>query len=362
VSLRVAHVAPIFSTVPPQGYGGVERVIDELSSTQLSVSGVDLDVVVVASSDSRPSAPAVGRHPSIRGRVPPLSLEATFEELRRHYDWAYEVADELAVDVIHLHGPWGLEYRPASVSRPVVVSVYDDTRRRDVTDPLLSLPPQFHVVANSESSRAKAPFVPWHGVVLEGIVPTRYPFQDAKGDYCCFVGELVHDKGLDIAIEVAAAAGIELKVIGRPTMLDVAQELVDEQRAFLDRVLQPRLGRGVEYLGELGEERLAVLGGAVALLAPARHEEPFGRVSAEAMSCGTPVITFDRGSAREIIEQGVSGFYVTTSDEMVDALRRARTLDPTACRAHVVRVLNMDRVAREYSAIYRAVVHTGAHR
>ena len=358
MTVKVAHVAPIFSTVPPQGYGGVERVIEELTATQVSIPDGDLDVVVVASSDSRPSAPTVGRHESIRGRMPPPTLDETFDELRRHYLWAYEVADELGVDIVHLHGPWGLEYRPETetVGRPVVVSIYDDTRRPDVTDPLLSVSAPFHLVANSESQRAKAPFVPWYDVVLEGIVPARYPFQKVKGDYCCFVGELVHDKGLDIAIDVAAAAGVPLKVIGRPKMLDVPQALVDEQQAYLDRVLRPRLGRSVEYLGELGEERLAVLGGAMALLAPARAEEPFGRVSAEAMACGTPVISFAYGSTPEIVDHGVSGFSVTTADEMVEALRRAPTLDPGACRAHVERVLDMDRVAHSYGRIYRSLV------
>lgn len=351
--LRVAHVAPIFSTVPPQGYGGVERVIEELTATQTSVDA-DLDVVAIASLDSRPSARALGRYPSIRSRTA-MSLDETFSELRRHYDWAFGVADELGVDVIHLHGPWGVEYRPPAVERPVVVSIYDDTRRPDVTEPLLDLPESFHLVANSESTRAKAPFVPWYDVVLEGVIPERYPFQEAKGDYCCFVGELVPDKGLDIAIEVAAAARMPLKVVGRPRMLDVPDEMIAEQAAFLDRVLQPRLGEGVEYLGELGEERLALIAGAAALLAPARHEEPFGRVSAEAMACGTPVITFDRGSAREVIDNGVSGFTVSTREEMIAALRKVGSLDPKTCRAHVERVLDMERVAQDYVRIYRAV-------
>jgi glycosyltransferase involved in cell wall biosynthesis len=353
-------VAPIFSTIPPQGYGGVERVIEELTATQISLPDRDLDVVVLASSDSRPSAPTLGRYESIRGRVPAPTLDETFDDLRRHYLWAYGMADELAVDVVHLHGPWGLEYRPATVERPVVVSIYDDTRRPDVTYPLQSVGAPFHLVANSESQRAKAPFVPWHDVVLEGIVPARYPFRKVKGDHCCFVGELVPDKGLDIAITVAVAAGVTLKVIGRPKMLDVPQALVDQQQAYLDCVLRPRLGRGVEYLGEMGEERLAVLGGAMALLAPARAEEPFGRVSAEAMACGTPVISFDHGSTSEIVDHGVSGFSVTTVDEMVEALRLAPTLDPGACRAHVERTLGMDRVAHSYAQIYRTVSGAGA--
>jgi glycosyltransferase involved in cell wall biosynthesis len=133
----------------------------------------------------------------------------------------------------------------------------------------------------------------------------------------------------------SAAAGVELRIIGLPEMLDAPQELVDKQRPFLDRALAPRLGAGVKFLGEVGEERLAVLGGAVA--------------------SGTPIVTFDRGSAREITEQGISVLYVGKEDDLVDALDRARELDPRACRAHVERVLSMDRVGCACMGIYRAL-------
>jgi glycosyltransferase involved in cell wall biosynthesis len=351
-ALLVAHIAPIFATVPPVGYGGVERVIEELAATQVEVcEGVD--VLVLASSDSRPTARSAGRYESIRSRDPALSIDETFEEMRRHYRWAFDEAERLGADLAHLHGPWGLEYFPQQLPMRSVASIYDDTSRPDVHEPLLSPPAGAYLVANSESTREKAAAVPWFATVLEGVLVDRYPAVDDPEPYCCFVGELLPDKGLDIAVSVARAARMPLKIIGRPRMLDVAPELVAEQQDFLDRLVFPYVdGSTVEYLGELGEDRLPVVANASALLAPIRIDEPFGRAMAEAMACGTPVVAFRRGSVPEILEHGVSGFAVSTVSEMVDGLERVRSLDRARCRAHVRERLNMRRVAMSYAAVY----------
>ena len=337
----------------------MERVIEELTAVQMD--GCDsVDVIVLASVDSRPTAPMAGRYASIRSRRPSLGLEAVFDELRRHYLWAFEEASRRGADIVHLHGPWGLEYRPAGLRLPAVASIYDDTSRPDVSRPLLTTPEGVYLVANSESTRRKAPEVPWFSTVLEGVLVDRYPMAEKRDGYCCFVGELIPDKGLDIAIAVARAAEVPLKVIGRPRMLDLSPEVVDQQQRYLERVFYPRVdGHWVEYLGELGEDRLPVIAAARALLAPARIEEPFGRVMAEAMACGTPVVTFRRGSAPEILEHGVSGFAVDTEAGMVAALRQASSLAPDACRAHARRVLSMDRVGSAYADLYRAVLNAG---
>lgn len=357
--MLVAHIAPIFATVPPAGYGGVERVIEELTAVQTDACD-GVDVIVLASADSRPTAPSAGRYASIRSRPSWMGLGTVFEEMRRHYLWAFEEASRRGADIVHLHGPWGLEYGPAGRELPAVASIYDDTSRPDVSEPLLTTPEGVYLVANSESNRKKAPQVPWFSTVLEGVIVDRYPMVQERGGCCCFVGELIPDKGLDIAVAAARTAEVPLKVIGRPRVLDLPAEVVDEQQRYLERVLYPHVdGPWVEYLGELGEDRLPVIAAARALLAPARIEEPFGRVMAEAMACGTPVITFSRGSAPEIIEHGVSGFAVDTEAEMAAALRQASSLAPEACRAHARRVLNMDRVGSAYADLYRAVLNAG---
>jgi glycosyltransferase involved in cell wall biosynthesis len=53
-------------------------------------------------------------------------------------------------------------------------------------------------------------------------------------------------------------------------------------------------------------------------------EEDFGLAIAESLACGTPVIAFDRGGARELVRSGVNGelFFAQTPEILSDGIRR----------------------------------------
>ena len=91
---------------------------------------------------------------------------------------------------------------------------------------------------------------------------------------------------------------------------------------------------GVEYIGEIGDaDKPAFLATARALLFPIDWEEPFGMVMIEAMACGTPVVAFRRGSVPEVLEDGVTGYLVDTTEEAIAAVSRLDLLDRGRCRA-----------------------------
>jgi glycosyltransferase involved in cell wall biosynthesis len=75
---------------------------------------------------------------------------------------------------------------------------------------------------------------------------------------------------------------------------------------------------------------------ALAVLCPARWEEPFGMVAAEAQACGTPVVAYRRGGLQEVIVDGFTGFLVPPDDvcAAADALIRSpsETSNPQAAR------------------------------
>src|SRR5690606_3197526 len=100
---------------------------------------------------------------------------------------------------------------------------------------------------------------------------------------------------------VARAAGMPLRI--------AAKVWEPSEHAYFDEVIRPLLGADVEFLGELSRaDKYAFLGQAHALVNPIQWSEPFGMVMIEAMACGTPVLVTPRGSAPEIIEEGVTGF------------------------------------------------------
>ena len=91
----------------------------------------------------------------------------------------------------------------------------------------------------------------------------------------------------------------------------------------------------------------------MALLFPIDWPEPFGLVVIEAMACGTPVVARQCGSVPELIGAGRTGFVVDTFDELVDAVKRVRTLDRAACRRHVEARFSVSRMVDDYESVYR---------
>jgi len=121
--------------------------------------------------------------------------------------------------------------------------------------------------------------------------------------YALVVSALAPYKRVDIAIEAATRAGIDLKIVGD-----------GPERAILE-------GSGsdtIEFCGRVPEEELRSLyRGAACFLQPG--VEDFGISSVEALACGTPVVALGRGGIRDIVSDGKHGLLVgsvetTTAD------------------------------------------------
>ena len=125
-----------------------------------------------------------------------------------------------------------------------------------------------------------------------------------------------------------------------------------------EREIEPLLAHPlIEFIGEIGDhQKSAFLGGADALLFPIDWPEPFGLVMIEAMACGTPVIAWNRGSVPEIIEDGITGFIVSSEAEAVAALARVGDLDRARVRKRFEARFTSERMAADYLSIYRRLL------
>jgi glycosyltransferase involved in cell wall biosynthesis len=113
-------------------------------------------------------------------------------------------------------------------------------------------------------------------------------------------------------------------------------------------------GRQIVYAGEVDHARkVALLGGARALVFPVQRGEPFPLVIIEAMACGTPVAALDRGAVREAIEDDVTGVAFSSLDELVAGLPRVLALDRRRVRARAVERFGVDRMIDAYVEVYR---------
>ena len=116
--------------------------------------------------------------------------------------------------------------------------------------------------------------------------------------YLAFLGRISPEKRPDRAIEIAARAGLPLKIAAKVDKVD---------RDYWREVVEPMVRRTplVEYVGEISEgEKAEFLGNASALIFPIDWPEPFGLAMIEAMACGTPVVAFRCGSVPEVIDPG----------------------------------------------------------
>jgi glycosyltransferase involved in cell wall biosynthesis len=105
-----------------------------------------------------------------------------------------------------------------------------------------------------------------------------------------------------------------------------------------------------------GARKRRLFAHARALLMPIRWPEPFGMVMLEAMVCGTPVVAFPEGAARELVIPGVTGLLVADEAEMAAACERVALIDPADCRSAAVERFDVRRVAALYERIYARLV------
>jgi hypothetical protein len=123
---------------------------------------------------------------------------------------------------------------------------------------------------------------------------------------------------------------------------------------YFREVVEPLLKQPcIEFLGEVDDVgKNELLGGAAALIFPIDWPEPFGLVMIEAMACGTPVIAWDAGSVREIIDDGVTGFIVRSVEEARSAVERIDDLDRARVRATFDRRFAVETMSRKYAGLY----------
>jgi glycosyltransferase involved in cell wall biosynthesis len=341
--MRIAQIAPLYECVPPKLYGGTERVVSYLTEEFVRQGH---DVTLFASGDSRTSAKlvpcckmALRLDPSVKD--PLLYHIMMLEEVRQrldHFDVLHFHIDILQAPLVHDIADRTLTTQHGRLDLPDLVPFYQMFR---------ALP----LVSVSNDQRKYLRHANWVGTVHHGLPRDLLPFRPkAAGHYLAFLGRISPEKGPNRAIEIAARAGMPLKIAAKVDRVD---------QAYWKEIIQPMVQAhsNVEFIGEIGErDKAAFLGEAAALLFPIDWPEPFGLVMIEAMACGTPIVAFRRGSVPEVVEHGTSGFVVDTIEEAVRAVRRIVSLDRTRVRAAFERRFTAERMARDYVQIYQELM------
>jgi glycosyltransferase involved in cell wall biosynthesis len=341
--MRIAQVAPLAESVPPKLYGGTERVVSWLSEELVALGH---DVTLFASGDSKTSGSLVPVIPrAIRlSRPRPDPFPAYAAQL----DAIAEAATDF--DVVHCHMEWVHLPMLARLGVPHLTTFHN---RLDTPDlpPVIARFPRAPLISISDHHRTPLPRANWLGTVYHGMPATTLKPSHQPGTYLAFVGRLTKEKGPEVAIRLAKAARMPLRMAAKIPRADA--------RYYKDR-LQPVIdGQQIQLVGELNDAAKGeLLRGASALLFPIDWPEPFGLVMIEAMACGTPVVAFRRGSVPEVIDDGVTGFIVDNEDEAVAAIGRVGELDRRRVRATFERRFTARRMAQDYVRHYESLIAT----
>jgi glycosyltransferase involved in cell wall biosynthesis len=336
--MHIAQVAPLTEAIPPKLYGGTERVVSWLTEELIALGH---EVTLYASGDSVTSA----RLEAVWPRA--LRLDGSVRDPNALHMLMLERVYQSAADFdfIHCH----LDYYPFSLfSRqptPFVTTLHgrlDLPEHQPVFDEFSSIP----VVSISNAQRRPLPQARWVRTVHHGLPADLLVPKPIKPSYFGFLGRIAPEKRVDRAIRIAEHCGVPLKIAAKVDKVD--QDYFNEQ-------IKPILANGnCEYIGEISDrEKSEFLSGAIALLVPIDWPEPFGLVMIEAMACGTPVIAFNRGSAPEVVEDGLTGFIVEDVNGAIGAVDRLGHLSREKVRRRFEERFTARRMAQDYLSVYR---------
>ena len=344
--MRIGIVSPVWFAVPPEGYGGTERIVALLADGLVEAGH---DVTLFASGDSRTKA----RLASAFETAPSERIGMTYWELQ-HAVRAFGSAIDF--DVINDHtGLLGLALG-GLVTTPFVHTAHGplDGKPGELYDEICALAPRARLISISDSQRSRAPHLHWVATCHNAIDLSLYPFRPAtraaqRGDYLAFLGRMSPEKGAHRAIAIAREAGVPLKIAAK------CREQAECE--YFEEFVRPHLSDTIEYLGEVSHgDKVELLAHARALVFPIAWEEPFGLAMIEAMACGTPVIATRRGSVPEVVEHGRSGVVVDDYREIVERLDEVDGLDAVEIRSVVEERFSPRRMVADYIAAYQAVL------
>lgn len=188
----------------------------------------------------------------------------------------------------------------------------------------------------------------WFDAVIPyGEDPDNFEFKVKKDDYCLLFGRVIPNKGLHIAIETTAAAGIKLVIAGSG----------DPYYYY------GNLPAHVEYVGFANaEQRKKLMSNAKVLIGATHYLEPFGNMIIEAYLSGTPVITTDWGAFTETVVHGITGYRCREYREFVNAIKNIDQIDPFDCYKFALKNYTHDVVYKKHDEYLQKIAAMNFYR
>lgn len=342
--MRILLTADPELPIPPQLYGGIERIVD-LLVTGLQARGHT--VGLVAHRDS--TSPANQLFP-----WPGLQSQHKIDVLRNTAA-LWSAVQQFQPDLLHSFSrvvyllPLLTSRVPKVMSyqrRPTVSSV---TQAAKLARGFLT----FTGCSEHICSQGRAAGGVWHPI-HNCVELEKYTFQPTVAEEdapLVFLSRVEQIKGAHTAIKAAIATGRRLLIAGN-------HGTTGEEGRYWQEKIVPHLGRdGIEYVGSVNDaQKNALLGTAAAMIVPIQWEEPFGIVFAEALACGTPVISCPLGALPEIVRSGIDGYLVNNVEEACTAIQNLPQIDRRNCRQRAEQCFSASVVVAQYEQLHSSLI------
>ena len=226
-------------------------------------------------------------------------------------------------------------------------------------------------VSVSNFQRKILPKLNYVSTIYHGVDTSQFLFHDRGGKTIMWAGRFIPQKGAEVVVRLAHKTKHKAKLFGV-----VKNGFEDWFEKNIKNVVHSQ-GSSSFVSVHTNYERSRLVKHfqkSKVFVSPILLEEAFGLVFIESMACGTPVISFARGSAPEVIKDGETGFLVNPSDQdirgdwivkktgfagLCQAVEKIYSMPVEeyqqmrhACRSHVVQNFSVQRMTEKYLEVY----------
>lgn len=348
--MKIAILGSVALPVPPPGQGGTEWIAYH-QAVGLSQKGHDVLLIAAKGTkdnfkDTKVRVIEVGEGNLVSGSAQEAHFDPTRVESSRKLRMEIACLSQAASLLVEYKDEYDVilnNMRGEAVFLPVAKLLnkpFVNVMHLNLFPELADLFYEYktHVITISNAQRKEFPDLNYLATVYNGVDIEKYSFEPVAKDYILMMGSIARHKNQKAAIEVAKKAGMKLVIsgkIGQPDYFEELKPMIEEA--------------GVTYIGEISfEEKLKLYQEAKAFIFPIAWDEPFGLVMIEAMSCGTPVVAFNKGAVSEVVVDNSTGFVVEDIDQMVQKLHNIDSISRKACRKHVVEKFTIGKMVDDY--------------
>jgi len=337
--MRIAQVSPLWIPVPPYTYGGTELIVSWLCD-ELVRRGHE--VTLFATEDSKTSAHLIPVWPRSLWRAKLKTPQAVYSLL---YEKLISLQDNF--DIIHDH----CEFYTTPYTRflkPKIVTTLHHPLTEETTI-LYKKFPNINFVSISKNQRRSGPGINIVKTIYHGLPIERYQFNPTPQNYILWLSKIAPEKGIAEAIDIAKLSGENLIISGN---------ILPNYADYFNFRIKPLInGKKIQFAGASDfKKKIELIKNAKVFMFPVKRPEPFGLVVIEAMACGTPVIAYKEGAMPELIEDGKTGFLVSSVEQACQALKKIETISRNDCREHVKKNFNLKRMVNRYEKLYKKML------